>query len=159
MSDHDRGPPSLAERSPRVGLLVEHGEQRRLCLALEAVADGLPRLPTADALQRLCGELQTLADVRLPRVRQAIMGEVARYGPDSRLQAVVEELGAMHALDALHAQDVVVRLSELRGRRSTNRAEEVGYMLRFLFEGLRRSTLVREALLWALSTGAAERPA
>ncbi len=159
MSDHDRGPPSLGDRSPRVGLLVEHTEQRQLCLALEAVADGLPRLPPADAIQRLCGELQTLADVRLPRVRKAITGELMRYGPDARLQTVVDELGAMHALDALHAHDVVACLNELRGRRSTNRAEEVGYMLRCLFEGLRRSTLVREALLWALSTSAAERPA
>lgn len=159
MTEINGAVPSLAERSPRVGLLVEHGELRQLCLALEVVADDLPRLPPADAVRRLCDELHTLAEVRLPRVLKAMTGEVARYGADARLEAIVKDLCAMHALDALHAQDVAARLRSLRGRRSTDRAEEIGYMLRCLFEGLRRSMLVREALLWALSTNATERPA
>ncbi len=133
-------------------LLTQHGEHRRLCDALEAVADDLPNPPPAEAAMRLDGRL--LAFAREAPGEEAMF---ARLGLEPGMNAggIGHTLRRWRLLDALHAQD----LAEMLATDPSAGSEGMAYALRCFFEGCRRTIAFGEAAILLLGasrlTGAA----
>ena len=130
-----------------LGLLIHR--QERLCCGLEDLADSLPRPDTQAALS-MTSRLQ-------PALRRAHWLEEGLVFPAlaatrADLAPTLDRLRGEHREDEHHAADLHEAMAGFVARSASRRAEaqaeEIGYMLRGLFVGLRRhAAFERDCLL------------
>jgi hypothetical protein len=138
-------PPPLRLVVPTLETLEEdHVIQRILCNDLEEVADNLPELPTTVEVRRLCDRIMRVSATHFPRAEQ-VFGLL----PDDQrpTNEVLRTLHAMHELDELHGQDLVVALWQHVGKTTGSHVGELSYMLRCFFDGCRRAIALKESLI------------
>lgn len=111
-----------------------HATKLALCDTLEAIADSLPHVD--------CHICLFIAESLLPVMREAHAYEEASvfpaYASDSRRQATVNRLRAEHVEDEAAAEDLTETLLHIGHGGPVDNPEALGFMLRALFEGLRR---------------------
>jgi len=146
----DRPVVQFADRSTRATLLVEHAAILKLCQEWERLADALPALPTRRRWRALKSGFQALHDRHLPRIDLAMADIAAEENAPGHLVEFVHRLSAQNLADADNSRDVEAAFDALRGERLAENGEALGYMLRCLFDGCRRTVLAREILLSAL---------
>ncbi len=116
-----------------------HEQHLQLCDLLEEIADSLPDriderqcVYAAVALRtRVNTHHQLEDDVLFPRL-------IARAGDDQSLQRILNRLSDEHRTDEGHCDEAIELLSKLSHGLPPSNVEAAGYMLRGLFEGLRR---------------------
>ncbi len=117
----------------------DHEQHLRLCDLLEEIADSLPDridqrqcVCAATALKyRINAHHQLEEDVLFPRM-------LARAAGDAELQRVLQRLADEHLTDEGHCDEAIELLSKLSRGIAPPNVEAAGYLLRGLFEGLRR---------------------
>lgn len=140
----------IADRSARAALLVEHNAVLSLCLVWEHLADALPKVPGKRRWANLSASFEAFRDYHLPRIQHAL-GEIAEAEElPGHFTDFIERLAGLTLIDADHSRDVEAALAALLLKSNAAHAETVGYMLRCLFEGCRRTILAREILLAAI---------
>ncbi|MBO0661931.1 hemerythrin domain-containing protein [Jiella sp. CQZ9-1] len=113
--------------------------QRRLCSALEEIADALPdNLNTQGALHvaRLIGPTIRRAHAFEEETIFPLLTQHFSAHPD--LRATLERLHFEHWEDESFADELADKLADYIRHRPSQNAEALGYMLRGFFEGLRR---------------------
>ncbi len=124
----------------------DHAIQRALCRDLETLADRLPQLPPLPEVRRLCDRVMRVAGAHLVRAELVFERLPAGQGPgDAELDALRE----MHALDATHADDLVMALWDHVGRQPEAHVGQLSYMLRCFFDGCRRAIALKESWIAA----------
>jgi len=134
----------------------DHDAQLALCAELERLADMLPTLPPPRRIRRICGHIE-LVTTRYFQRAEAIFADVMVSRADPALRDMLDALAGMHALDAVHGEDVVAALWDGTARGSAARPEELGYMLRCFFDGCRRAVALEEALVLLIGAGTERR--
>lgn len=122
----------------------DHVLQRLLCCDLEAVADRLPDLPSLPNLRRISVRILCVTDTHLPRAEQILRNLPEHQRPTSE---AMDALHRMHALDQLHAQDLVAMLWQEVAATSEPETGQLAYMLRCFFDGCRRAIALKESFL------------
>ncbi|MBN8847236.1 MULTISPECIES: hemerythrin domain-containing protein [unclassified Sphingomonas] len=141
------GPSRLDAAEPTLDTLEEdHAIQRALCRDIEALADGLPKLPPLPEVRRLCDRVMRVAGAHLVRAELVFERLPAGQGPSD---AELETLREMHALDATHADDLVMALWDHVGREPEAHVGQLSYMLRCFFDGCRRAIALKESWIAA----------
>ena len=133
-------------------VLEDHLIQRVLCNDLEAAADRLPTLPPLPAIRRLCDRIQHVTSTHFARAEQLFAALPPGQRPDD---AALAALRQMHQLDEVHGQDLVAALWEHARAPRPGKADQLGYMLRCLFDGCRRAIALKES--WIAAAGLAVR--
>ena len=118
---------------------TDHMEHLRLCDHLEEIADSLP--DRIDRKQCFCAALalqyrvnthhQLEEEVLFPRL-------LARAGDKRELRRIFERLSDEHRTDEGHCDEAIELLTRLSNGTPPLNVEAAGYLLRGLFEGLRR---------------------
>jgi hypothetical protein len=120
---------------PCIDMQRIHAEKLRLCDALEAIADDLPA--RVDRLQCL-----TVASSLVPLLRECQRFEEEHVFPafanSGGSGAVVTRLVSEHVEDSFAAEDISETLLALGHGKPIENPEALGYMLRAMFEALRR---------------------
>ena len=147
---------ALAE-SPREQLQDDHDAQRALCAELEQIADLLPALPPPARIRRVCAQIDSVTSSHFRRA-EAILAGLAAGSRGAVHAPLLRSLTEMHALDAVHGQDLVAVLWDSTARGAVERPGELGYMLRCFFDGCHRAIAFKEMLLLLLDDGAGEQP-
>lgn len=124
----------------------DHAFQRALCRDLEALADGLPKLPPLPEVRRLCDCVMRVGGTHLARAELVLERLPAGQRP-SDLE--LEMLREMHALDATHSDDLVAALWDHVGREPGAHVGQLSYMLRCFFDGCRRAIARKESWIAA----------
>jgi hypothetical protein len=140
----------FADHSSRATLLVQHAAILDLCLEWERLADALPALPSRRQWARLKSGFAALRDRHLPALDVAMADIAAEEKAAGHLLAFIDRLSAQNLADADHSRDVEAAFDALRSGAQPPDAEALGFMLRCLFDGCRRTVLAREILLSAL---------
>lgn len=130
----------------------DHDAQLALCVELERLADMLPALPPPRRVRRICSHIEFVT-TRYFRRAETIFADVMTARTDPVLRQMFDSLTRMHALDAVHGEDVVAALWDGTARGSAARPEELGYMLRCFFDGCRRAVALEEALMLLVGAG------
>lgn len=132
------GGATCSSPDPLALVLEDHALQLELCDLLELIADSLPRFDpviagsAASLLRRGLEPHQRLEeDMLFPLLRRRAAG-------DSQLHAVVQLLEAEHASDAGAAHELADELQAVADTGLMRNADMLGYMLRGVFERLRR---------------------
>lgn len=146
----DRSVLSFADRSARAALIGEHRSVLLLCLEWERLADMLPRLPGAAQWANLKLGFAAFRDVHLVRIDRVTAEIASSEAASGRLLDFASRLRAFNLADSDHSRDVEAAFDALQGQSTATQAEHLGYMLRCLFDGCRRTILAREILLSAL---------
>lgn len=118
---------------------LDHEQHLQLCDVLEAIADSLPDrideqqcVYAAEALRyRVNAHHQLEENVLFPRL-------AARAGDDLALRKILDRLADEHRTDEGHCEEAIELLSKLSHGILPLNMDAAGYMLRGLFEGLRR---------------------
>ena len=118
---------------------LSHDQHLQLCDLLEEIADRLPDridgrqcVYAAAALRyRVNAHHQLEEDVLFPRL-------AARAGDDPDLHKILKRLADEHRTDEGHCEEAIELLTKLSEGIAPRNVEAAGYMLRGLFEGLRR---------------------
>ena len=124
---------------PLAVILEQHDLHLSLCDLLEEIADGLPDQVHAAKCQSAIEQLservfrhhQFEENLFFPLLR-------TRAVDDSYLQASLDRLEREHRVDEGYADEVLELLHQLIGGHFRGSADAAGYMLRGLFEALRR---------------------
>lgn len=140
----------IADRSARAALLVEHHAVLNLCHVWETLADALPKVPGKRRWTTLSAGFDAFRDHHLPRIQRALADIAQEERVPGHLHDHIDRLAGLTLIDADHSRDVEAALAGLLARPDAGHAETVGYMLRCLFEGCRRTILAREILLAAI---------
>lgn len=135
-------------------MLAGHGEQRRLCAVLEALADDLPDLPDNEELSALAQRLLAFAS-GAPAEEPTFARLGLTRGTDG---GILAELSRWRLLDALHAQDLADILAGGSGDPGKD-IDRLAYMLRCFFEGCRRTIMLSEMAVLMLGGGRLTRAA
>lgn len=121
-----------------------HSEQLAMCMALERLADSLPRCADAAAL-RAAGEavvpLMRRARARWLATRQAAL-------PVGTAAALMGELRRQDEEDLAAAEEIRASLGEWREGQACLYAEALGYLLRGFVIARRRRVALERALLF-----------
>src|SRR5206468_9564779 len=107
-------------------------------------ADNLPELPTTPEVRRLCDRIMRVTATHFPRAEQVFSLLPADQRPSDE---VLQTLHAMHELDDLHGQDLVVALWQYVGKSSGSHVGQLAYLLRCFFDGCRRAIALKEGLI------------
>ncbi|NNF81038.1 MAG: hemerythrin domain-containing protein [Rhizobiales bacterium] len=118
---------------------LNHDQHLQLCDLLEEIADSLPDrvderqcVYAADALRyRVNIHHQLEEEVLFPRL-------MARATGDRELRGILNRLADEHRTDEGHCEEAIELLTKLSHGMPPPNVEAAGYMLRGLFEGLRR---------------------
>ena len=137
--DHDRCRVSQAcapaRFVPCVDMARAHAQKLRLCAALEAIADGLPS--RVDQFQCLAVASSLVPLLRAcHRFEEEIVFPV--FARSRGGAAVVARLKAEHLEDDCAAEDLSEALLAIGHGKPIENPEAFGYMLRALFESMRR---------------------
>jgi hypothetical protein len=146
---------ALAE-SPREQLQDDHDAQRALCAELEQIADLLPALPPPARVRRVCAQIECVTSSHFRRA-EAILAELAAGSRSTMHAPMLWSLTEMHALDAVHGQDLVSVLWDSIARGTVERPGELGYMLRCFFDGCHRAIAFKDMLALLLDDGEGDR--
>ena len=147
----DRSYPVLVAPSLET-IAADHVVQRGLCRDLEALADGLPAVPSQSALDRLCARVAAVTARHFERAEWVIARLPREARPDACVLAALRE---MHALDAMHGDDLVAALQGRFGPLPDAQAGQLAYMLRCFFDGCRRAIALKESWIAVARRGAA----
>jgi len=139
----------LIDEHEIVGLIADHADQRRLCHALEHVADALPNLPTPNEITTLARQLTDYSRKHYP-IEESLFQRLEQGAGCPTVARVVDQIRDNHAIDGLHADDLAAELGRLSGTRRTTQAGELSYMLRCFFDGCRRAIAFEELALMKL---------
>ncbi|MBP1883830.1 hemerythrin domain-containing protein [Sinorhizobium mexicanum] len=125
-----------------------------LCDRLEAIADALPNAIDVTRYDEIANTLvPTLGS--LHELEEQVLFRQLRLQPDGRnVTTLIERLRAEHAHDEKAAADVAEVLRELLHGRCRLSWDAIGYMLRALFESLRRHVATERLLLVESRRGA-----
>lgn len=141
----------LAEHSHarRVAQVFEqHGRLARLCDELEGIADSLPR-----ACPKRCGltaiELQTLVPNH-HAFEAEVLSDLLSAEQGDLLRRIIDQ----HAEDEGLAFEIALALEPIGEGATAEQPETLGYMLRCFFNSCRRSMLVEELALRAVTPAA-----
>jgi len=134
----------------------DHDAQLALCVELERLADMLPSLPPPRRVRRICRHIEFVT-TRYFRRAETIFADALTTRPDPALRQMLASLSSMHALDAVHGEDVVAALWDGTARGRAVRPDELGYMLRCFFDGCRRAVALEEALMLLIGPAAGAR--
>jgi hypothetical protein len=140
-----RAPQSPAPHfiEPTLDMLEDdHTIQKALCRDLEALADGLPGLPSLADIRLLCDRIIRVVDTHFDRAERILADLPAARRPGD---ADLATLQSMHMLDAMHGQDLIVMLWQHAGRADQYGVGELSYMLRCFFDGCRRAIMLKES--------------
>jgi hypothetical protein len=129
-------------------LVAEHVALRALCDRLEAIADGLPGLPSFEERQQLARQLTTLITPHQAQEDDLLESLLPPEGASAVERSLVERIRGQHIMDAVHAQDLG---AALEAARPDGDPEALGYMLRCFFDGCRRAMAFEELTLLNLS--------
>jgi len=127
----------------------DHDARLGLCNELEQIADMLPALPAPARVRRLCGQIDCAAALHFKRADTLLAG-LARGRETAMLTDLRRQLAEMHAMDAVHGEDLIGRFWDSTARGSVTRPGEFGYMLRCYFDGCRRAIAIESAVLMLL---------
>ena len=128
------GPSRLDAAEPTLDTLEEdHAIQRALCRDIEALADGLPKLPPLPEVRRLCDRVMRVAGAHLVRAELVFERLPAGQGPSD---AELETLRVMALWDHV-------------GREPEAHVGQLSYMLRCFFDGCRRAIALKESWIAA----------
>ena len=128
------GPSRLDAAEPTLDTLEEdHAIQRALCRDIEALADGLPKLPPLPEVRRLCDRVMRVAGAHLVRAELVFERLPAGQGPSD---AELETLREMALWDHV-------------GREPEAHVGQLSYMLRCFFDGCRRAIALKESWIAA----------
>lgn len=120
---------------PCIDIQRVHDEKLKLCDALETIADDLPA--RVDRLQCL-----TVASTLVPLLRECQRFEEENVFPafanSGGSEAVVARLVSEHVEDSFAAEDISEALLAHGHGQPIENPEALGYMLRAMFEALRR---------------------
>jgi DNA-binding transcriptional LysR family regulator len=130
-------------RTDRPELARCHDEQLDLCVALELIADELPRLPQARSL-RACGEA-IVPKMRAFASQWATASQAVAHG--SGLALLLENLAQQDQEDIGQAQEIEVTIDEMLSAQKGIGVEAFGYLLRGFITARRRRVSVERALL------------
>ena len=148
----DRSYPVLVAPSLET-VAADHVIQRALCRDLEALADGLPALPSPSAIDRLCARVAGVTERHFERAEWVIARLPREARPDACVLAAMRE---MHALDAMHGDDLMAALQGGSGGPLPEaQAGQLAYMLRCFFDGCRRAIALKESWIAVARRGAA----
>ncbi|MEO9129615.1 MAG: hypothetical protein ABI240_00245 [Sphingomonas sp.] len=124
----------------------DHDARLALCAKLEQVADMLPSLPAPARIRRICGQIDCVATLHFRRA-DALLAQLVRGREAPVLTALCKQVGEMHAMDAIHGEDLINLFWDSTARGAVTRPGEFGYMLRCYFDGCRRAIALERALL------------
>ena len=130
-------------------LVAEHGEQRQLCSMLERIADGLPEVPSPDAITDVGRQLSSYAR-RHFLLKERLFLRLAGQANCPTSERILKEISHNHAIDAIHADDLAAELQRLSGAARVDHPGELAYMLRCFFDGCRRAIAFEELALLRL---------
>lgn len=138
-------------------MLVQHAGLRSLCDELEACADQLPDRASLHQATRLSAVL--VADLRRhDRFDRLLLPPVVACGPDAAGNPMASLFGRVriaHGADQLHAEDLHETLQEALQAAAAQpgrfRHDAIGYMMRALFDGCRRSIDFQEIAILLLA--------
>lgn len=139
----------LIDEHEIVWLIADHASHRRLCTALEGIADALPDMPTGDQIIRISQQLSTYSRRHFPLEAELFL-RLAGQPKREAAEAILKEIHYNHAIDAIHADDLAVELSRLSGTSRAEQPGELAYMLRCFFDGCRRAIAFEELALLML---------
>lgn len=122
----------------------DHQIQRALCHDLEAIADRLPQAPSPVQLRRIAERIERVSTEHQAHAEALFRALPAECRPREKELAMVD---TMHAIDAIHGEDLVTALWNYVETDPERRVGELGYMLRCYFDGCRRAMAYKEALL------------
>jgi hypothetical protein len=129
-------------------------EQRRLCDALEQIADSLPDAVDRKVCLHAARVLPTLMTRAHRYEEEMLFVALDRPGLTSfDLRPTLARLKLEHAGDECFAEELSEVLFSYAEGRPTHSAEATGYMLRGFFEALRRHIAIEEELSSALTAG------
>ncbi len=129
-------------------------EQRKICDALEQIADSLPDAVDRKVCLHAARILPNLM-IRAHRFEEnALFVALARPGlTPFNTRQTLDRLKLEHAGDECFAEELSEVLLSYAEGRPTHSAEATGYMLRGFFEALRRHIAIEEELSTALKDG------
>lgn len=141
------------EAMPRGALAVrvheqfqdDHDAQRALCVELEQFADMLPGMPPPARVRRICAQIECVTSNHFRRA-EALLRDLAAASGDPSREEMLQSLAEMHALDAVHGQDLIAVLWDSVARGAVEHPGELGYMLRCFFDGCYRAIAFKESL-------------
>ncbi len=136
----------LIDEHEIVFLIADHADQRRLCAALERVADALPNLPSPQEIEDLAQRLSDYSRDHFPS-EETLFLRLEESAGCATVGRVIRQIRDNHAIDGLHADDLANELARLSGKRQTTNAGELGFMLRCFFDGCRRAIAFEELAL------------
>ena len=125
-------------------ILEDHLIQQVLCNDLETVADRLPMLPTLPTIRRLCNRIQSITTSHFSRAERMLAELPMSQRPG---EGEIAALRRMHLIDEAHAQDLIAALWKHTRSTDGRNVEQLGYMLRCLFDGCRRAIIFKESLI------------
>jgi hypothetical protein len=133
----------------------DHILQRRLCHDLEAIADGLPKLPALSEVRALCDRIEQVTEDHFVRAEAAFAALPLAQRPDT---CALSTLHQMHQLDEIHAQDVIAALLQHATQPDPQKVGQLAYMLRCFFDGFRRLSALKESWIAYAELKACIRP-
>lgn len=117
-----------------------HGRILTVCADLERLADGLPALPTNGSHLRLARRMATLLRDAHTLEEHEILPIIASALGDAAVSDSIATLIEEHRTDEAFADEVCEILLEWAVGERHHDAATLGYMLRGLFDNLRRHT-------------------
>lgn len=120
-------------------LLAEHAELRMLCDRLERCADALPTMPSYAENRAIRTRLSQSIDRDAHGGGPLLDAMFGREPQQPLSAALLAHIRARHAVDAANAQDLIDALDPSPDEQDRFPPEMLGYMLRGVFDGCRRS--------------------
>ncbi|MCP5082051.1 MAG: hemerythrin domain-containing protein [Alphaproteobacteria bacterium] len=136
-SDRQSGPTNL--RTLLTRLAKDHQDHLKLCNLLEEIADSLPHEVDKSKCQTAINALIQRGQVHHALEETVLFPQMlALAGNDQDLRSTLSRLIDEHRTDEGHSDEVIELLGTLFANKRLENAEAAGYLLRGLFEGLRR---------------------
>lgn len=120
-------------------LAQDHEDHLKLCNLLEEIADSLPHEVDKSQCQTAIDALKQRTEIHHALEETVLFPQMlALADNDQNLQLTLSRLIDEHRMDEGHTDEVVELLKALFANEEPENAEAAGYLLRGLFEGLRR---------------------
>lgn len=140
----------LIDEQDVVSLIADHAAQRRLCRTLEAIADALPDLPSAELSLRTGQQLSRYSHRKSP-MEDELFQRLVDDAPCPTVGRIFNQIRQHRAIDMLHADDLAIELDHLSGLHRAEHPGQLAYMLRCFFDGCRRAVAFEELALLKLA--------
>lgn len=138
----------MSNSSKAIRLVAHHKRLLSLCDELEAVADKLPNNVDQPKCLALASTMQSLFEEVHALEEGEIFPTLLTLAPlRLELGAVLEQLRSDHRTDLCYAQEVQEMLEEYAAGRRNVSPDAAGFMLRGLFQGMRRHIALEEYIM------------